>query len=193
MRRLERPTKLTRSMWKSSKRSRRTGCFNNKRTTRWMTTEYYGPRIDCMFQMEGTFSLASSQNFIGHPRYQKMISAVKRHFFWPKLKSNIAMFIAKCQECHLVKAKHQHPSGLLQPFPIPEWKWEVIIMDFTTGLPKRKKQNDSIFVVIDKLSKATHFILVKSTYKVVNIANIFLKDIFRLHGIPKAIISNRVV
>ena len=85
------------------------------------------------------------------------------------------MFIAKCQECQLVKAEHQHPSGLLQPFPIAEWKWEVIGMDFITGLPKSKKQNDSIFVVIDKLSKATHFVPVKSTYKAVNIADIFLK------------------
>ena len=64
-------------------------------------------------------------------------------------------------------------------------------MDFITCLPKSKKQNDSIFVVINKLSKATHFILVISTYKEVNIFDIFLKDIFRLHRIPKEIISNR--
>ena len=66
-------------------------------------------------------------------------------------------------------------------------------MDFITGLPKSKKQNDSIFVVIDKLSNATHFILVKSTYKAMNIVGIFLKGIFRLHGIPKAIMSDRDV
>ena len=64
-------------------------------------------------------------------------------------------------------------------------------MNFIMGLPKRKNQNDSIFLVVDKLSKATQFILVKSTYKVVHIANIFLRDIFRLHGIPKAIISDQ--
>ena len=66
-------------------------------------------------------------------------------------------------------------------------------MDFITGLPKSKKQHDSIFVVIDKLSKEAHFIPMKSTYKVVNIADIFLKEVFRLHGIPKAIISDRNV
>ena len=122
-----------------------------------------------------------------------MISVVKRHFFWPKLKVNIAMFIAKCQEFQLVKAEHQHPSGLLQPLPIPKWRSEVISMDFNTDLPKSKKKNDSIFVVIDKISKVAHFIPVKSTYKFVNIADIFLKDIFRLHGIPKAIILDRDV
>ena len=78
------------------------------------------------------------------------------------------IFIAKR---HLVKAKHQHPLGLLQPLPILEWKWEVISMDFITGLPKSKKQNDSIFVVIDKLSKAAQFIPMKSNYKFVNIAD----------------------
>ena len=66
-------------------------------------------------------------------------------------------------------------------------------MDFTTGLPKRKKQNDSIFVVNDKLSKAAHFIPIKSTYKAMNIPDVFLKEIFRLHGISKAIILDRDV
>ena len=122
-----------------------------------------------------------------------MISAIKRHFFWPKLKDDIAMLIAKCQECQLVKAEHQHPSILLQPLPILEWKWEVISMDFIIVLPKSKKQNDYIFVVIDNLSKEAHFIPVKSTYKSVHIVDIFLKEIFRLHKIPKAIISDRDV
>ena len=66
-------------------------------------------------------------------------------------------------------------------------------MEFITGLPKIKKRNDSIFVVIDKLSKESHFILVNLIYKAMNIADIFLKEIFRLHGIPGAIISNRDV
>ena len=66
-------------------------------------------------------------------------------------------------------------------------------MDFITVLPKIKKQNDSIFVLIDKLSKAAHFIPVKLTYKAMNIVDIFLKEIFRLHGIPKVIITDRDV
>ena len=75
-----------------------------------------------------------------HSGYQKMISDVKRHFFWPKLKANIMMVIVKCQECQLVKAEHHHPLGLMQPLPISKQKWEVISMDFITGIPKSKKK-----------------------------------------------------
>ena len=107
------------------------------------------------------------------------------------MKNELAEYIAKCFECQQVKIEHQHPAGLLQPFPIPSWKWETISLNFITGLPRNQNLNDSIMVVIDKLSKAAHFILVKTTYKDANIADIFMKQIFRLHGIPKVIISNK--
>ena len=67
------------------------------------------------------------------------------------------------------------PVDLVQPLPIPEWKWETISLDFITGLPRTQKQNDSIMVLIDKLSKSTHFIPVKSTFKAINIDKIFMK------------------
>ena len=90
-----------------------------------------------------------------------------------------------------MEIEHQHLAGLLQPLFIPSWKWEIISLDFVTGLPKNHNLNDSIMVVVNKLSKATHFLLVKTTYKAANIADIFLKQIFRLHGISKVIISYR--
>jgi hypothetical protein len=76
---------------------------------------------------------------------------------------------------------------------VPEWKWETISLDFITGLPKTRKQNDSIMVVIDKLSMFAHLIPIKSTFKAINIAEIFMKEIFRLHGILKMVISDRDV
>jgi hypothetical protein len=93
------------------------------------------------------------------------------------------------KEFQQVKVEHMHPTGLLHPLRILEWKWETISMDFITGLPKSTKHNDAIMVVVDKLSKVAHFILVKSTCKAIDIANIFMKEIFRLHGIPKEIKS----
>jgi hypothetical protein len=107
------------------------------------------------------------------------------------MKQDIAHYIVKCLECQQVKVEHRHPVGLLQPIQIPEWKWEVISMDFIMGLPKTVKQHDAIMVVVDKLSKETHFIPIKSTFKSIDIANVFMKEIFKLHGFPKTIISDR--
>jgi hypothetical protein len=90
-----------------------------------------------------------------------------------------------------VKTEHRHPNGLLQPLPIPEWKWEVVTMDFITKLPRTMKQHDSIMVVVDKLTKETHFIPVKTTHKATNIANIYMKEVARIHGVPKEIVSDR--
>ena len=74
------------------------------------------------------------------------------------MKREAVEYVAQCFTCQEVKAIHQHPAELLQPIPIPKWKWETITMDFITRIPRTKKQNDSIMVVVEKLSKATHFI-----------------------------------
>ena len=78
------------------------------------------------------------------------------------MKKEIVEYIAKCLECQKVKDEHRHPAELLQPLPIPEWKWEVVTMDFITKLPRTNKQHDSIMVVVDKLTKAAHFIQLSS-------------------------------
>ena len=83
----------------------------------------------------------------------------------------------------------QHPIGLLQPFPILEWKWKVISMDFITGFPMTMRQHDSIMVVVEKLTKESHFIPVKSTY--IKPMPLQIKGCFKLHGFPRAIISDR--
>jgi hypothetical protein len=102
-------------------------------------------------------------------------------------------FLFKCLDCQQVKVEHEHLAGLLQPLPIPKWKWEIISMDFITGFPNTQRQNDPIMIVIDKLSKSAYFIPMKSTYKEINIIEIFMKEIFRLHGIPKMGILDRDV
>jgi hypothetical protein len=80
-------------------------------------------------------------------------------------------------ECQKVKAEHRHSAGLLQSLPIPEWKWEVVKMDFITGLTITCKQHDSIMVVVDKLMKAAHFIPLKTTHKATNVVDIFMREI----------------
>jgi hypothetical protein len=129
--------------------------------------------------------------YVGHPGYQKTVAAVKSHYFWPSMKKEIVEYITRCMECQKVKDEHRHPVGLLQPLPIPEWKWDVVTMDFITGLPRTSKQHDSIIVVVDKLTKAAHFIPLKTTHRAADVADIFLKEVARLHGIPKTIVSDR--
>ena len=92
-----------------------------------------------------------------------------------------------------MKVENQHPTGLLQPSLVLEWKWEFISMDFITGFPMTWTQHDSIMVVVEKLTKASHFILIKSTHKTDDITKIFMKDIYKLHGLSKAIVSDRDV
>ena len=102
-------------------------------------------------------------------------------------------YLSKCLECQQIKLEHGHPVGLLQTLPVPKWKWEIVSLYFITGLPRTQKQHDSIMVFVDKLSKSAHFIPVKSTHKVADIAEIFLKDIFQLHSVPKVVILDRDV
>ena len=80
---------------------------------------------------------------------------------------------------------------LLQPLPILEKKWEVITIDFITKLQRKTRQNDSIMVVVDKLTKVAHFIPVNTTHKTTNIEDIYMKEVARIHGVPKVIISNK--
>jgi hypothetical protein len=80
---------------------------------------------------------------------------------------------------------------LLQPLPIPEWKWEVVTMDFIMGLPRTGKLHDLIMVVVDNLTKAPHFIPLKTTHKATDVVDIFIKEVARFHGIPKMIVSDR--
>jgi hypothetical protein len=90
-----------------------------------------------------------------------------------------------------VKAEHQGPARLLQPLKIPEWKWEEIRMDFIVGLPRTQAGYDSICVIVDRLTKVAHFILVKTTYSSAKLAELYMSRIMCLHGVPKKIVSDR--
>jgi hypothetical protein len=95
---------------------------------------------------------------------------VRSQYFWPGMKKEVANYISKCLECQKVKTEHRHPTSLLQPLPILKWKWKVFTVDFITKLPRTMKKHYSIMVVVDKLTKTPHFILVKTTHKETNIA-----------------------
>jgi hypothetical protein len=136
-------------------------------------------------------SEAHKSGFSIHPGSTKMYLDLKRDFWWPSMKTEIAEFVARCIVCQQVKIEHQKPAGLLQPLEIPEWKWEQITMDFVSGLPRTKKGYDSIWVIVDGLTKSAHFIPVKTTYKTPKFAELFIEQIVKLHGVPLSIVSDR--
>lgn len=107
------------------------------------------------------------------------------------MKRDIAEFVSKCPNCQQVKVEHQRPSGVAQNIEIPRWKWEMINMDFVTGLPKSRRQYDSIWVIVDRMTKSAHFLAVKMTDTAENYARLYIREIVKLHGVPLSIISDR--
>ena len=126
-----------------------------------------------------------------HPGSTKMYQDIKERFWWVGLKQDVATYVALCDTCQRVKAEHQRPAGLLQPLKIPEWKWEEVGMDFITGLPRTQRGFDSIWVIVDRLTKVAHFIPVKTTYSGARLAELYMERIVCLHGVPKKIVSDR--
>ncbi|KAH9658749.1 Endonuclease [Citrus sinensis] len=126
-----------------------------------------------------------------HPGSTKMYRTLRDHYWWQGMKREIDEFVSRCLVCQQIKAEHQRPAGFSQPLPIPEWKWEHITMDFVTGLPRTQSGHDSVWVVVDRLTKSTHFLPFKTTYSMDKLGNIFMAEIVRLHGAPVSIVSDR--
>nr|GEW17046.1 putative reverse transcriptase domain-containing protein [Tanacetum cinerariifolium] len=126
-----------------------------------------------------------------HPGSDKMYQDLKKLYWWPNMKADIATFVSKCLTCAKVKAKHQKRSGLLQQPEILEWKWEKITMDFFSGLPRIPSGYDSIWVIVDRLTKSAHFLPMKKTDSIEKLAQLYLKEIVYRHGVPVSIISDR--
>jgi hypothetical protein len=107
------------------------------------------------------------------------------------MKREIAKYVSECDIYQSVKASHLKNADILQPLSIPSWKWEDISMDFIVGLPNTSPRHDSIWVIVDRLTKTTHFLPMHTTYNAKKYAEIYLDQIVRLHGIPKMIIFYR--
>ncbi|KAI3755220.1 hypothetical protein L1987_55016 [Smallanthus sonchifolius] len=126
-----------------------------------------------------------------HPGSDKMYHDLKVLYWWPKMKADIATYDSKCLTCAKVKVEYQKPSGLLQQPEIPMWKWEQISMDFITKLPRTPTGCDTIWVIVDRLTKSAHFLAIKETDKMEKLTRIYLKEVVSRHGVPISIISDR--
>jgi hypothetical protein len=126
-----------------------------------------------------------------HPSETKMYRDLKQNFWWKRMKVDVSKYVAACEVCQRVKAKHKRPAGLLKPLEILEWKWEHITMDFVVGLPRSPRGRDAIWVVVDRLTKSAHFIPMKTTNSASELVPLYMKEVVRLRGVPKSIVSNR--
>ncbi|GKA85864.1 putative reverse transcriptase domain-containing protein [Tanacetum coccineum] len=116
---------------------------------------------------------------------------MKKLYWWPNVKADIATYVRKCLTCAKVKAEHQRPFGLLVQPKIPQWKWDNIIMDFVMKLPKSSQGYDTIWVIVDRLTKSAIFVPMRETDPMEKLARMYLKEVVARHGIPVSIICDR--
>uniref|UniRef100_A0A3B3WPB4 Gypsy retrotransposon integrase-like protein 1 n=1 Tax=Poecilia mexicana TaxID=48701 RepID=A0A3B3WPB4_9TELE len=133
---------------------------------------------------------AHSSGFSGHPGISRTIALLRRYFWWPSLNKDVIEYVSACSTCARNKTSHRPPSGLLQPLSIPSRPWSHISLDFVTGLPT-SKQKSVILTIIDRFSKACHLVALTKLPSAAETAKLLFRHVFRLHGIPTEIVSDR--
>ncbi|KAJ9515331.1 hypothetical protein QJQ45_006595 [Haematococcus lacustris] len=127
----------------------------------------------------------------GHGGLEKTFQAVASHFWWPGMHAFVTACVRGCQVCQRNKSSTKKPAGLLQPLPVPEYPWDSVSMDFVVKLPKSEAGNDSILVVVDRLTKMVHLMAMTEKSGGIQVAKLFFDNVFKLHGMPRTIISDR--
>lgn len=128
--------------------------------------------------------------FGGHSGRRTTYHRLKKLFYWPKLKEAVKKLVSECPICQINRFENIHIPGLLNPLEIPQVAWTHISMDFIEGLPKSKGK-DVILVVVDRLTKYAHLLTLSHPYTMQQVVQIFMDNIFELHGMPIAIITDR--
>jgi hypothetical protein len=134
---------------------------------------------------------AHLSKFSMHPGSTKMYHDLKPLYWWTRMKREIAQYVSECDTCQRIKASHLKSAGALQPLSIPSWKWDDISMDFIVGLPNTSHHHDSIWVIVDRLTKVAHYLPVHTTDKAQKYADLYIGRIMCLHGLPRTIVSDR--
>ena len=120
-----------------------------------------------------------------------MYQDLHRQYYGSGMKRHIGDFIRRCLMCQQVKAKHQKPAELLQPLELAKLKWDHVTMDFVTHLPRTPQRHDTVWVIVDRLTKSAHFLVVQMTFTLERFCRLYIQEIVRLHGVPVSIVSDR--
>ena len=164
---------------------------------------YFGPIMDDVatrkrfdFLIHNGFLFKGNQLCIpdneGHMGRDKTLKLVTDSYFWPIMRNEITKFVERCCICQVSKGTTTN-VGLYMPLPVPDQPWIHVSMDFVLGLPRTQRGNDSIFVIVDRFSKMAHFIACKKTSDAVNVAQLYFRKVYRLHGLPQSIVSDHDV
>jgi len=132
---------------------------------------------------------AHGGSLAGHFRMNKTLDILKEHFHWPKMGEDVHRVVSSCSIYH--KAKSQFHQGLYTPLPVPLRPWEGVSMDFVVALPRTQRGKESVMVVVDRFTKMAHFVACHKADDASHIADIYLREIIRQHGVPKTIVSDR--
>ena len=130
---------------------------------------------------------AHRSKYTMNPGSTNMYQNLCGKYWWNNMKREIAQFVLRCLVCQQVKAEHQKTAGTLQPLPIPEWKWEHITMDFVSGLPRTSRKHDAVWVVVNKLTKSSHFQPIRMNQSLESLAQLYIREIVRLHRVLLAL------
>nr|GFB63226.1 reverse transcriptase domain-containing protein [Tanacetum cinerariifolium] len=155
-------------------------CFNNRS---WLP-RYGDLRVLIMYE-------SHKSKYSVYPGSDKMYQDLKQLYWWPNIKADIATYVSKCLTCLRVKAEHQKPSGLLVQPKIPQWKWDNITMDFVMKLPTTSSGYDTIWMIVDRLTKSAHFLPMREDDSIDKLTKLYLKEVVTRHGIPVSIIFDR--
>ncbi|GKD08359.1 putative reverse transcriptase domain-containing protein, partial [Tanacetum coccineum] len=134
---------------------------------------------------------AQKSRYLINPEADKMYHDLRDVYWWPGIKKDIVVYVSKCLTCSKVKAKHQRPFGLMQQPKIPEWKWEGIVMDFILKLLRTISGHDSIWVILDRLTRFAHFLAIREDYSMDKFMRLYINEVVTRYGVPISIISDR--
>ena len=125
-----------------------------------------------------------------HPGGTKMYQDLRCQYYWNGMKRHVGDFVRRCLTCQQVNAKHQKPVGLFQPLEVAEWNWEHVTMDFVTHLLRTPQGHDAVWVIVDRLTKSTHFLVVQMTFTLERFYRLYIREIIRLHVVLVSIVSD---
>ena len=150
---------------------------------------FLGTRL-CILESSLRLQLITEHHCEGHIGRDRTLHLVSTSYFWPHMRRDVERFVERCTVCQTSKGQASN-AGLYMPLPIPTQPWTDISMDFVLGLPRTQRGFDSIFVVVDRFSKMVHFLPCKKTTDALQVATLFFREIYRLHGLPMSIVSDR--